>query len=157
SERDPFERGLANVESGGREREPMQRALRVLVPTGTALAAEQREKRETVRIGISSGERAVDVRKSVDEPAVEVPAVRERPSFDDTAIVDTEQEKTLPRLRRFGLVHRPESAGGADRQRGALARHAPGADVRARAVVRCEKPVADLLVRHPREPGLVKP
>ena len=56
-ERDALERRLAEVERGRVERQAADRPGCVRVPARAALAAEQRQEREAVRVGIAAGER----------------------------------------------------------------------------------------------------
>src|SRR5436190_3396891 len=77
-ERDPLERGLAQVERRGVEGQAGDGALRVGVPAGRALAAEERQESETVVVGTAIREGALARRERLVQPAVEVAAVRER-------------------------------------------------------------------------------
>ena len=65
---------------------------------------------------------------------VEVAAVRERAALDDATLVGEVEEEARLRLRPLALVEHAERARGADHERGALARRAAGAGVRAGGV-----------------------
>src|SRR5947208_1297086 len=74
------------------------------------------------------------------EPGVEIAAVRQRASFDDTLVVDPMQEERRPGLRSRGLVDRSKRARGSDHQRRALTAQGARAEVGARAVEECRVP-----------------
>ncbi len=101
---------------------PADRALRLGVPAGRALAAEEGEERETVVRRVAAGELAPGRRERPLEPGVEVAAVGERAALDDAALVQPVEEEARPRPRALGLVDEPQRAGGADHERGAASR-----------------------------------
>ncbi len=110
AERDALERRLAEVERRRREGEPGDDALRLGVPAGRALAAEEREEREPVVAGAAPGER---------RPA------RARASARATRRGCRRRRARRPRspaARRAGRGRAPASAAGARSRRARAAR-----------------------------------
>ena len=121
----------------------MDRAARVRVPARRALAAEEGEKDEAVVAGIAFRERSRRVGERPLEPVVEVAAIGQRSALDDAVLVGEIEEEPRPRLRLLALVEDPERAGRTNHERGAVARRAARAGVRAGGV-RPELYVVDL-------------
>src|SRR5439155_20272204 len=104
---------------------------RVWVPAGRTLAAEEGQEDEPVVSWVALRERSRRAGERPLEPAVEVAAVRKRTALDDVPFVGQVEEEPRLGLWSLALVEHAECARGADHERGALARRAAGARVRA--------------------------
>ena len=99
-----------------------------------------------MRVGIAIGERPGCSFQRPPEPGVEIAAVRERASLDDTLVVHPVHEQRRPGLGPRRLVDRPKGARGADHQRGALTGQTSRSEIGARSVEERRIPAVDRLI-----------
>ena len=153
AKRDSLERGLPQVARSRLEVEPADGAVDVRPPAWAPLAAEEREEGQPVVVGVAARKRRLVLVRAEQllEPVVDVAAVRECAALQHAPLVDAVEEEAGARLRPLGLVEDAVGARGADHQRRALPRHAPGAEVRADAVEERGIPAAGRLVPERRQ------
>src|SRR5436305_13305763 len=104
----------------------------MLMPSGAALAAEECQERQAVRVGIAIGDGPALTCQRRLEPGVKIPAVRQRAALDDTPVIDPVYEQPRTGLRLRGFVDRSKGARGSDHPRCALACQAARSEVRGR-------------------------
>ena len=109
-EGDALERRLAQVERRRGKGQAVDRAVRVLVPAGAALAAEERQERQSVRVRVAVGERAVRILERLLEPVQRLPPSDSEPPSTTRRSSSQWMKRPVPRVRLRALVNGAERA-----------------------------------------------